>query len=131
MRVCTGDAQIQTVFRMRPCYNARFGEEHVKDPKKAAALQAHHSLFESLKFVHSMILRFFQDITEKNASTIDKEGWLHSGDKACANFHVPNEWNTFLDCQGYMDTNGVVRITGRYKELIIGAGELVFLKLVG
>ena len=24
--------------------------------------------------------------------------------------------------QGYMDTNGVVRITGRYKELIIGAG---------
>lgn len=45
-----------------------------------------------------------QDITEKNASTIDKEGWLHSGDK------------------GYMDTNGVVRITGRYKELIIGAG---------
>ncbi|CAK9053283.1 unnamed protein product [Durusdinium trenchii] len=54
--------------------NPRFGEEHVKD------------------------------ITEKNASTIDQYGWLHSGDK------------------GYMDTNGVVRITGRYKELIIGAG---------
>ena len=31
-----------------------------------------------------------------------------------------------------MDTNGVVRITGRYKELIIGAGELVLMKqLVG
>ena len=27
-----------------------------------------------------------------------------------------------LGVQGYMDTNGVVRITGRYKELIIGAG---------
>ncbi|CAJ1327610.1 unnamed protein product [Effrenium voratum] len=54
--------------------NPRFGDEHVKD------------------------------ITDKNSSTIDKEGWLHSGDK------------------GYMDTNGVLRITGRYKELIIGAG---------
>ena len=43
-------------------------------------------------------------MTDKNASTIDREGWLHSGDK------------------GFMDTNGVVRITGRYKELIIGAG---------
>ena len=27
-----------------------------------------------------------------------------------------------LAVQGYMDSNGVVRITGRYKELIIGAG---------
>merc|ERR1719343_589960 len=43
-------------------------------------------------------------MTEKNAGTIDKLGWLHSGDKGC------------------MDTNGMVRITGRYKELIIGAG---------
>merc|ERR1719343_1597475 len=43
-------------------------------------------------------------MTEKNAGTIDEEGWLHSGDKGC------------------MDTNGMVRITGRYKELIIGAG---------
>jgi len=41
---------------------------------------------------------------KKNSSTIDKDGWLHSGDKGC------------------MDTNGMVRITGRYKELIIGAG---------
>merc|ERR1719493_54608 len=44
------------------------------------------------------------DISKKNADTIDKWGWLHSGDKGC------------------IDTNGMVRITGRYKELIIGAG---------
>jgi len=45
-----------------------------------------------------------KEITDKNAGTIDKEGWLHSGDKGC------------------IDTNGMVKITGRYKELIIGAG---------
>jgi len=44
------------------------------------------------------------EIEDKNNATIDSEGWLHSGDKGC------------------MDTNGMVRITGRYKELIIGAG---------
>merc|ERR1719487_1187241 len=44
------------------------------------------------------------DIEKKNKETIDEEGWLHSGDKGC------------------MDSNGMFRITGRYKELIIGAG---------
>uniref|UniRef100_A0A7S0GVF9 AMP-dependent synthetase/ligase domain-containing protein n=1 Tax=Amorphochlora amoebiformis TaxID=1561963 RepID=A0A7S0GVF9_9EUKA len=41
---------------------------------------------------------------KKNESAIDEEGWLHSGDKGC------------------MDTLGMIKITGRYKELIIGAG---------
>jgi len=41
---------------------------------------------------------------DKNRSAIDRFGWLHSGDKGC------------------VDTHGMVRITGRYKELIIGAG---------
>eukprot|EP00403_Amphidinium_massartii_P037641 CAMPEP_0178440584 /NCGR_PEP_ID=MMETSP0689_2-20121128/36875_1 /TAXON_ID=160604 /ORGANISM="Amphidinium massartii, Strain CS-259" /LENGTH=742 /DNA_ID=CAMNT_0020063405 /DNA_START=29 /DNA_END=2257 /DNA_ORIENTATION=- len=45
-----------------------------------------------------------KEITEKNRGTIDSEGWLHSGDKGC------------------IDTAGFLRITGRYKELIIGAG---------
>lgn len=44
------------------------------------------------------------EIEEKTRSAVDKDGWLHSGDKGC------------------IDTNGMVRITGRYKELIIGAG---------
>jgi len=43
-------------------------------------------------------------IRKKTAAAIDEEGWLHSGDKGC------------------MDHRGMVRITGRYKELIIGAG---------
>merc|ERR1712232_640189 len=44
------------------------------------------------------------EILEKTRSAIDEYGWLHSGDKGC------------------FDTNGMLRITGRYKELIIGAG---------
>lgn len=44
------------------------------------------------------------EITKKNMDAIDDEGWLHSGDK------------------GAICTRGFVRITGRYKELIIGAG---------
>lgn len=43
-------------------------------------------------------------INEKNADAIDEEGWLHSGDK------------------GVISKRGMIRITGRYKELIIGAG---------
>jgi len=41
---------------------------------------------------------------KKNADAIDSDGWLHSGDK------------------GSMSEKGMVKITGRYKELIIGAG---------
>merc|ERR1712166_1110583 len=44
------------------------------------------------------------EIIAKNEGAIDKDGWLRSGDK------------------GTKDTNGMIRITGRYKELIIGAG---------
>jgi len=43
-------------------------------------------------------------INKKLAEAIDSEGWLHSGD------------------QGAIDKRGMVKITGRYKELIIGAG---------
>merc|ERR1711990_680535 len=44
------------------------------------------------------------DIKKKNAETIDDEGWLHSGDK------------------GLVTRDGMVKITGRYKEIIIGEG---------
>ena len=44
------------------------------------------------------------EIVAKNEGAIDKDGWLRSGDK------------------GTKDTLQLVRITGRYKELIIGAG---------
>jgi long-chain-fatty-acid--CoA ligase ACSBG len=44
------------------------------------------------------------EIKKKTAETIDKDGWLHSGDK------------------GMITVGGMIKITGRYKELIIGAG---------
>merc|ERR1712187_604027 len=44
------------------------------------------------------------EIEKKNAETIDAEGWLHSGDK------------------GMITMRGMCKITGRYKELIIGEG---------
>mmetsp|Transcript_10654 Transcript_10654/g.13907 ORF Transcript_10654/g.13907 Transcript_10654/m.13907 type:complete len:779 (+) Transcript_10654:250-2586(+) len=45
-----------------------------------------------------------ETIEKKNMEAIDNDGWLHSGDK------------------GTKDIHGMVKITGRYKELIIGAG---------
>jgi len=44
------------------------------------------------------------EIEKKTAEAIDGEGWLHSGDK------------------GMITDQGMVKITGRYKELIIGEG---------
>jgi len=44
------------------------------------------------------------EIAKKNREAIDNEGWLHSGDKGC------------------MGRNGMLKITGRYKDLIIGSG---------
>jgi long-chain-fatty-acid--CoA ligase ACSBG len=45
-----------------------------------------------------------KEIQQKNEAAIDHQGWLHSGDKGC------------------LSAEGMFRITGRYKELIIGAG---------
>ena len=45
-----------------------------------------------------------EEILKKNQDTIDENGWLHSGDKGCC------------------DERGIFKITGRFKELIIGAG---------
>merc|ERR1719253_1383311 len=45
-----------------------------------------------------------KEIQKKTAEAIDRDGWLHSGDK------------------GMLTKLGMVKITGRYKELIIGDG---------
>ena len=50
----------------------------------------------------------YNDNPEATARTIDRDGWLHTGDL------------------GTMDANGFVRITGRLKDMIIRAGENIF-----
>lgn len=45
---------------------------------------------------------------EATAETVDRDGWLHSGDL------------------GVMDKEGYVRITGRLKEMIIRGGENIY-----
>lgn len=45
-----------------------------------------------------------EELEKKNEGAIDEKGWCHSGDK------------------GTIDTRGMIKITGRYKELIITAG---------
>ena len=50
----------------------------------------------------------YNDNPEATARTIDRDGWLHTGDL------------------GTMDASGFVRITGRLKDMIIRAGENIF-----
>jgi fatty-acyl-CoA synthase len=55
-----------------------------------------------------LIMHGYNDNPEATAKTIDKEGWLHTGDL------------------GTMDARGYVKITGRVKEMIIRGGENLF-----
>ncbi len=54
------------------------------------------------------VMAGYNDNPEATDSTIDAEGWLHSGDL------------------GTMDSRGYLRITGRVKEMIIRGGENLF-----
>ena len=54
------------------------------------------------------VMTGYNDNPEATASTIDKEGWLRTGDL------------------GTMDARGYVKITGRVKEMIIRGGENLF-----
>ena len=55
-----------------------------------------------------MVMHGYNDNPEATAATIDKDGWLHTGDL------------------GRMDSRGYVKITGRVKEMIIRGGENLF-----
>ncbi len=55
-------------------------------------------------------MKGYYKMPQATADTIDKDGWLHSGDLAC------------------MDEDGNVRITGRLKDMIIRGGENIYPK---
>ena len=55
-------------------------------------------------------MKGYYKMPQGTADTIDKDGWLHSGDLAC------------------MDEEGNVRITGRLKDMIIRGGENIYPK---
>jgi len=54
------------------------------------------------------VMREYYGDPEATAKTIDKQGWLHSGDL------------------GTMDESGYVRVTGRLKDMIIRGGENIY-----
>ncbi|MBI9074342.1 MAG: AMP-binding protein [Desulfatibacillum sp.] len=54
------------------------------------------------------VMKGYYNMPEQTASTIDAEGWLHSGD------------------MGVMDEHGYLSITGRYKDMIIRGGENIY-----
>jgi fatty-acyl-CoA synthase len=54
------------------------------------------------------VMTGYNDNPEATAKTIDKDGWLHTGDL------------------GRMDSRGYLKITGRVKEMIIRGGENLF-----
>ena len=56
------------------------------------------------------IMKGYYKMPEATENTIDKDGWLHSGDLACR------------------DENGNYRITGRLKDMIIRGGENIYPK---
>lgn len=55
-----------------------------------------------------LVMHGYNDNPEATAKTIDKDGWLHTGDL------------------GRMDARGYIKITGRVKEMIIRGGENIF-----
>lgn len=54
------------------------------------------------------VMKGYWDEAERTAETIDKDGWLHSGDL------------------GVMDEEGFVQVVGRLKDMIIRGGENVY-----
>ncbi|MFW5730087.1 MAG: AMP-binding protein [Desulfonatronovibrionaceae bacterium] len=54
------------------------------------------------------VMKGYYNMPEETASTIDQDGWLHSGD------------------MGVMDSEGYLTITGRLKDMIIRGGENIY-----
>lgn len=58
----------------------------------------------------SCVMKGYYKMPEATQATIDREGWLHTGDL------------------GEMDENGYFRVTGRIKDMIIRGGENIYPK---
>ncbi|MDO4939685.1 MAG: AMP-binding protein [Lachnospiraceae bacterium] len=80
----------------------------VVDPETGKELQAGVSGEFCSKGYNTM--KGYYKMPGATAETVDREGWLHSGDLACA------------------DENGNYRITGRIKDMIIRGGENLYPK---
>ncbi|NQY14792.1 MAG: AMP-binding protein [Henriciella sp.] len=83
-----------------------YTEISIRDPQTNAVLPIGEQ-GEICARAYSVMLGY-NDNPEATAATIDKEGWLHTGDL------------------GRMDSRGYVKITGRVKEMIIRGGENLF-----
>lgn len=85
---------------------AAYTEISIRDPQTNAVLPIAVQ-GEICARAYSVMLGY-NDNPDATAATIDKEGWLHTGDL------------------GTMDARGYVKITGRVKEMIIRGGENLF-----
>ncbi|MEZ5999443.1 AMP-binding protein [Hyphomonas sp.] len=85
---------------------APFTEMSIRDPKTNAVLPIGEQ-GEICARAYSVMLGY-NDNPEATSATIDKDGWLHTGDL------------------GRMDSRGYLKITGRVKEMIIRGGENLF-----
>ena len=95
------ELRVGTVGRVLPGVEAK-----IVDPETGRDLPPMHS-GELCSRGHNTMLGYFR-LPEKTAASIDKDGWLHTGDLAL------------------QETNGYFRITGRLKDLVIRGGENIF-----
>ncbi|MEG6506051.1 AMP-binding protein [Nitratidesulfovibrio sp. 1201_IL3209] len=95
------ERRVQTVGRAMPCIEVRIvdpdtNEEVPRGTQGEVVCRGYN------------VMKGYYNMPEATASTIDPEGWLHSGDL------------------GVMDEEGYVVITGRIKDMIIRGGENIY-----
>ncbi|MGJ3524160.1 AMP-binding protein [Nitratidesulfovibrio sp. D1] len=95
------ERRVQTVGRAMPCIEVRIvdpetNEEVPRGAQGEVVCRGYN------------VMKGYYNMPEATASTIDPEGWLHSGDL------------------GVMDEEGYVVITGRIKDMIIRGGENIY-----
>jgi len=95
------ERRVQTVGRAMPCIEVR-----IVDPETNQEVE--RGAQGEVVCRGYNVMKGYYNMPEATASTIDPEGWLHSGDL------------------GIMDEEGYVVITGRIKDMIIRGGENIY-----